>query len=391
MIKYFLFVIIFVASLSPISAQLLPQGRLNTDSVFLQAKENLYGENYTKARALSYEVLSRYPDNYDFRTLIARSYLWEKNYKEAQLQLDTIFKAKPDYKEALYIQNDLYYWTNNCAECIGQAKTALGFYPQDSLFAARIKLCEQPTANNPNILMSDKKNKVSLYYVYDYYVDATYPSHHLLYTEYARNLDIGTIIGRLSYANANKTDGVQGELEGYIKLHKRGYAYLNVGYSEQRVFPHYRAGAEYFHSFSWATEASVGMRYLNFDSIHVVIYTASLGKYWGNWYANGRLFLSDKSTGSGLSSTGLLEVRRYFSRKENFCGLKVNYGYSPDDASRVVNTTSYLKSWGVRAEYNQLFWSNWIYNVAAMYQREEWQSGHYRNIYTIQAGISYLF
>lgn len=365
--------------------------RMNTDSMYLQAKENLLKGNYEKTRNLSYQVLHVYPDNYDFRTLVARSFLWEKNYNAAQLELDTILKAKPDYKDALYIQSDLFYWTNNCADCIKQAKEALIRYPEDSLFVSRVKLCDKSAIDNPNILMGDKKNKVSVYYVYDYYVNTTFPSHHLAYTEYARNLDIGTLIGRLSYANSYHINGVQGEVEGYIKLHKKGYSYLNAGYSEQKIFPHYRFGAEYFHSFSMAMEASLGMRYLNFDSIHVVVYTASIGKYLGNWYGNVRIYLSDKNTNSSVSYTGLIEVRKYFSIKENYCGLKLNYGYSPDDRNQVMNTSYYLKSLGVRAEYNRRFFTNWIFNIAAMYQNEEWETSSYRNIYTIQLGISYLF
>ena len=88
-------------------------------------------------------------------------------------------------------------------------------------------------------------------------------------------------------------------------------------------------------------------------------------------------------------------MRRYFSDPENYIGLRLGYGVSPDDNRNLVDldlkSRLTLNTRSVRLEYNHLFNRVWILNTGAIWGNEERQSGAFSGYYTFDISLSRLF
>lgn len=162
--------------------------------------------------------------------------------------------------------------------------------------------------------------------------------------------------------------------------------YVNYGFSQSYLFPKNRLGLEWYQNFPHAFEGSLGLRLLFFNSSPVDIYTATFGKYLGNYWMSLRAFVTPDSDGTSVS--GLLLVRRYFSDPEDYLGLRLGYGVSPDD--NFYQRLS-LKKRSFRFEYNHIFNHLWIVNTGAVIGQEMREPGEYLGYYTFDISIARLF
>jgi YaiO family outer membrane protein len=208
---------------------------------------------------------------------------------------------------------------------------------------------------------------------------------------YGRKTKLGTVIARLNLAERFGESGLQGEVDAYPRINENNYCYLNYGYSSSGVFPRNRAGLEWYHNFPKAFEGSVGMRLLDFRGSTVGIYTFTVGKYAGNYWISLRSFFTPGSDGTSVS--GLIQVRRYFADPENYFGLRLGYGVSPDDNRNLLDSNRQLtlKTRSVRLEYNHIFNHVWILNAGAVWGAEERIPKTFSGYYTIDISVSRLF
>ncbi|HEU0014890.1 MAG TPA: YaiO family outer membrane beta-barrel protein, partial [Longimicrobium sp.] len=125
----------------------------------------------------------------------------------------------------------------------------------------------------------------------------------------ARRGSGGALLGRLSYANRFREDAFQAEVEAYPRLARRAYAYAAAGVGTGGAFPLRRAAAEAFVGFGPGWEASAGFRAMDYGESAVEIYTASLGRYVGNWWGAGRVYVSPAL--QGHDRAGEAALRRY--------------------------------------------------------------------------------
>lgn len=153
---------------------------------------------------------------------------------------------------------------------------------------------------------------------------------HTVTAEAGRRGRGGTVIGRANWARRFGEEGVQVEMDAYPRISQRFYAYLNAGWSGADIFPEYRLGAELYANTGAGTEASLGVRRLEFAETGVTIYTGSAGIYRGNWYVSARPFVTPKDEGTSVS--GILLARRYFSTAESYATLIVGAGSAPTEA-----------------------------------------------------------
>ena len=118
------------------------------------------------------------------------------------------------------------------------------------------------------------------------------------------------------------------------------------------------------------------MRYLDFSSSGIDIYTATVGKYVGNYWISLRSYVTPDIEGTSVS--GALSARRYFSDSEDYIGLKLSYGVSPDDNRRPVESEKNLtlKTRSVRAEYNHIFKKIWIVSAGFNLGSEQLEPGN---------------
>lgn len=182
-------------------------------------------------------------------------------------------------------------------------------------------------------------------------------------------------------------------MDAYPKINNNNYGYLNYSFSQSTVFPKNRLGLEWYHNFLKSFEGSIGMRILYFDSKNVDIYTATLGKYVGNYWISIRSFVTPGTDRTSVS--GLLQIRSYFPDPENYLGLRLGYGVSPDDNRNLVDldlkNRLTLKTRSLRIEFNHIFKNVWIFNTGAVWGNEEHLTGTFSGYYTFDISISHLF
>jgi len=235
------------------------------------------------------------------------------------------------------------------------------------------------------------KDNVKIAYSIDYFGPDSSRNLQMTSFSYGRKTKIGTVIARVNLAKRWGDTGFQYELDAYPKISENNNGYLNYGYSSNTLFPQHRFGLEWYHSFPKAFEGSLGLRMLFFSSSDVNIYTAYLGKYAGNFWFSLRAFVTPDKDGTSVS--GLFLVRRYFSDPEDYLGLRLGSGFSPDDNQNIINSgqNPNLNTRSVRLEFNHLFKRLWIFNTGATWKSEELQAGSYSNYYTFDISLARLF
>jgi YaiO family outer membrane protein len=390
---------------------------------FEQAKEYAFNGERTKARAVCRAILARDFDS-DVATLMGRTYAWDGKYDSARVVLQQVLDHNAENNDALSAMADVAYWSDNYPEAVGYCDRILAKDPDNEtvqMQKARIlksadsneeaallleKLLENNPSNDEALRLLDKvrleliKNKLTVNYTYDYFSNTAYNKDpwQLLYLQYARKTALGTIIGRVNYANRFGKDALQLEADAYPKISENDYLYVNYGFSNFSIFPRQRVGLEWNRSFPHAFEGSLGGRILHFDgSKRVIIYTGSIGKYVGNYWFSLRPFVTPGDGGTSVSA--FLSARRYFSDPENYIGLRVGAGTSPDERRLLLfdqGQTARLKSLSAKADYNHIFNGRWIFNAAVGFANEEYwvpQDDQVRtgNNLSLQIGGAWLF
>ena len=137
---------------------------------------------------------------------------------------------------------------------------------------------------------------------------------------------LGSLIGRVNYADRYGDTGVQMEMDAYPRFSRSSYAYLNAGYAPSGFFPTWRFGAELYGTFAGGWEGSAGMRRLDFEDASATILTGSVGRYMGNYWISARPYV-DLDGGA----SGSLIARRYFADADHFVGASVGYGDTPSE------------------------------------------------------------
>jgi YaiO family outer membrane protein len=133
------------------------------------------------------------------------------------------------------------------------------------------------------------------------------------------------------------------------------------------------------------------MRYLDFSESGVDIYTATFGKYFGNYWLSLRSYVTPDPEGTSVS--GYLTGRRYFSDAENYIGLRIGFGVSPDDNRNPIVSEKVLtvKTRSVRAEFNHIFKQIWILNSGIVLGSEELEPRNFSGYYTFDISLLRLF
>ncbi len=110
-------------------------------------------------------------------------------------------------------------------------------------------------------------NKISISYDHSSFDKQFDQPWHLASFSYGRQTKLGSITGRLNYANRFGKNGVQGEIDAYPRISKIFYSHLNFGYSDNvGVFPNYRAGFSLYANLPRSFEAEACFGFSNLRS-----------------------------------------------------------------------------------------------------------------------------
>jgi len=329
------------------------------DSAFSQARELAYSGDYQTSRKVLDLLLLDDPGNYQYRLFKARTFVWDEKYENARNLIRNLIvedtNAYSPYE--LRVQNERFAKQN--ALCILYCDDGIKRFPDNNEFFYVSKVQAQTTNNDPRGAFETVEEALEKYPEnnelkqlktfllnqlivdgiavggsVDYFTRNIEP-WYLAFIQYGRQTKIGAIIGRVNYGSRvigpDRIPGVQGEVDIYPRLSRKSYGYVNVGYSPSEIFPSFRLGLEYFSMLGNSSfEGSLGIRYMDFITNQVVMYTGSLGYYWGNEYASFRPFIIvDQNNGIGANYNFL--YRKFYSGKGDFLQITAGFGAAPDE------------------------------------------------------------
>lgn len=383
--------------------QAAAQDQRSSDQLFEDARKAAFdNKNYPEAIRLSRQALAKSPDYSDIRVFLGRVYTWSDFPDSARTEFRYVINAHPDYEDAYVAITDLEYWNNRPDTALQYVEQGLQYHPrseelllrkarvllakkqlQDAAQAAAQLLAINPSNAAARALLSSirdqvRKNKIDLSYDYTYFDKRFDQPWHLVSVGYSRQTKLGTVTGRVNYGHKFGEDGVQGEVEAYPRISPTFYAYVNGGYSGSGIFPKYRGGFSLYANLPASFEGELGFRYLYFDE-SVWVYTASLGKYYKNFWFNLRTYLTP---GEGeLSRSFAFTTRYYTAGADDFITLGIGTGISPDDQRNNINYSinTSLISYKFNLGYQRTVGRQNIIGAMATWYYEEFREKTYGN------------
>lgn len=384
----------------------------NVDKAFKAARELAFEGNRKEARELAISILEISPDYHDVRILIARTHSWDGNYSMARPELEYVLDKNPKYKDAYSALLDVEIWDENYDTALKIAEKATKLHPTDiSLLLKRanvyskldrfdqsLSTLDQAETLNPgnpeirrmmkSIKVSRLKNTVSVSYNRDWF-DQIFNPWNTGYVQYSSPTRIGTIIGRLGFADRFGSSGFHPEVDFYPSIADGIYGYVNFGYSNSFLFPEFRTGAELFVRLPRSFEASAGFRFLDFSSGSVTILTGNLTKYWKDWMFTARPYVTPNSVGISRSINFI--TRRYLTDADNYLSLRGGVGFSPEERrfQDVSGDVFFVKSWFIGAEAEKTVRYNVIVFGALTFTRQEltFDPGNFNSSFSLNTGF----
>ena len=381
----------------------------DSDTLFLRAR-SLPKERREEARALCRKALEQSPDYDDIRIHLARLHAWDGQYEEARREIRKVLAKSPRDAEAREVAIDVEVWSDHPYEALRLCDEGIGLDARNPLWSyrkARVlkSLQDLPGAlgavqealrvdpgHQPSRLLRDdlkellQRSKVILTATYETYSE-TFDPWKTVALSLGHRFDLGSVILRANRAERFDTWGTQVEVDAYPHIADGTYAYLNIGRSSDSIFPSSSYGAELYHNFPAAIEASLGLRCLVFGD-SVMIYTGSIGKYYGNGLYSLRLYQTPSAVGASLSGT--LSARFYQEDADNYFTTSVGTGVSPDQptwSTEVLKLRSRNASLGLQKRLGR----GWFGSASATWERQEFLQDQYRIHWTFSMGIEWRF
>lgn len=345
------------------------QDSLSADGLLLLARKAAFDDNnYELAKFRLYKALKISPDYADIKVFIGRIHTWSKEYDSARYYFTSVLTKNPGYADAAVAFADLEYWNDDNKKALQIVEDALVLNPESQdLWVRKAKIlnalrryADAQTAidkaiklnkNNSEaralanrIKESSSKNAIGLSYDYVYFDKQFANPWHLASFDYTRNTGIGSITGRINYANRFTENGVQYEVEAYPRISKTFYSYVSAGYSDNvGVFPQWRGGFSLYANLPKSFEGELGFRYLKFSGDPTWIYTGYLGKYYKSWLFSVRGYLTPSTFTATASTSYNVSARYYYGSADDVIGFNAGYGISPDDRQNSIQLDNSIR------------------------------------------------
>lgn len=426
--KYLLFILIHSTAGLFLSAGLTAQTQyqqFTDDSLYFKALDMAESGKTENARIMAMALYNRSPHYHDAAVMVARMYAWEKKYDLARNFVSLVTEVKPSYYDALSLLADIETWSGNHKLAKETASYALSFYPEDEGFLVKKarafinqgmnreaeEILNQVLGINPDNKaakeMLENMTAPGFYHYRENHYVLTGYSGDYFNTPYKRRLHIGTVgyshytgIGPvtakvnfgntyISGAGLTRYPSLQYELESYPKLTPKIYLLLNYAWSPDIIFPGHRAAFEVFGALPSGFEASAGLRFMHWNKSYF-FYTGSAGKYYGDMWFSLRpyVFPVDNS----IIASWYFTSRKYFSTADDYIGVVIGFGLSPDDNLFDPAERDFLNATGAGLEYSAVITSHLMIRGGLRFEYEEYKaSSSYRTRWLFNTGIRYYF
>lgn len=387
----------------------------SADELFVKAKTAAFeNKDYTTSVALAKQALEISPNYTDISVFLGRIYTWNKDLESARAVFEELGRKNVQDEDYFIAYASLEYWNDQNAKTIEIIDKGLSYHPQseallllkakayysDKKYDEAHKAVKDLLAINPKnteaislavkINELNSKNAVSIIYNYSHFDKQFNDDWHIVGIGYKRVTPIGSVIIRGNYANKFAQDGTQLELEAYPRLSKTFYMYVGAAYSNDvGLFPKYRTGVSLNANLPHSFEAEIGYRQLYFSS-NIWMYTASVGKYYKNFWFNLRTYLTPDNKNISHSYTGT--VRYYTKSAQDYVAFQIGTGISPEENRNnlLENETFKLKTFKIGAEYNFAIKTN-AFSVGTMYYNQEYRPNEKGSQFDITVGYTKKF
>lgn len=395
--------------------QIHAQQNLSADELFAKARTAAFeNKDYTNSIVLAKQALEKAPDYTDISIFLGRVYTWNKDPESARTVFEALGKKNIQDEDYFIAYASLEYWNDQYSKAKEILDKGLSFHPQSEallLLKAKVNYADKDYIESEKAIKSilaidpknteanslavkvkefTSKNAISILYNYSHFDKQFDDDWHVVGISYKRATPIGSVIIRGNYANKFAQDGTQIELEAYPRLSKTFYLYVGGAYSNDvGLFPKYRTGVSLYANLPKSFEGEIGYRQLYFSN-SIWMYTASIGKYYKNFWFNIRTYITPDNKNISHSYTGT--VRYYTKSAQDYIGFQIGTGISPEENRNnlLENETFKLKTFKIGAEYNFTVQSN-IFSVGTMYYNQEYLPNTKGNQFDITLGYTRKF
>lgn len=392
------------------------QESLSSDELFANARNAAFEKkDYTTAIKLAKQALEKSPNYTDISVFLGRLYTWTDNVDAARQVFEELEQKNTQDEDFFVAYASLEYWNNNYEKAINIIDKGLNYHPKsETLLLLKAKIYN----SNNNFVETEKttsaileinpkntearalsirikeltsKNAVGITYNYSHFDKQFADDWHIVGLSYKRVTPIGSVILRGNYANKFGEDGTQLELEAYPRISKTFYLYVGAGYSgDVGIFPKYRTGVSLFANLPKSFEGEIGYRQLHFTN-NIWMYTASVGKYYKNFWFNLRTYITPDSKNISHSYTA---TTRYYTKGANdYLAFLIGTGISPEESinNLLGNETYKLKTFKVGGEYYFSVKKTNLFSVSATYYNQEYSPNQKGNQIDITLGYTKTF
>ncbi|GMN08854.1 hypothetical protein MTsPCn9_06900 [Croceitalea sp. MTPC9] len=398
------------------------------DNSYEDAHQLAYEGKHKQAREVLMKIAENSPEDDKAQYLLAKTYTWNGEYTTARKTYNKLISKDKNDKQfwVASIKNELY--AGNNATALGLANKAifynndtkeiqrlrriakerlenkeysvLGWYNTDQKIISKHKKSKQTKVESAKIENTSETENNALvgrfgvnnsYTVFSERYDPIFFSN----ISYRHQTKIGSIIPKVNFSNRNGINGLQYEIDMYPKFLKRFYAYLNYGYSNADIYPEQKVGGDVYVSLPGAFEFSAGGRYIVTRTRNVTAITNSIGHYRGNYYFSLRSFITPRPGNLTRVSANLL-TRKYLKDAENYMGISVGVGYSPElrqivaGDTLLAETLLFIESQRMSLEYQFTSKNSQnIYKARLGVRRQELAFDSNNFFWGITAGLNY--
>lgn len=394
---------------------LYSQETLTADELFSKARIVAFEEkDYTKSIALAKEALDKSPDYTDISIFLGRLYTWNDDVNSARALFEDLEKQMIADEDFFIAYGSLEFWNDNEQEALRIVEKGLQHHPKSEdlwLLKAKIHSSNNPTKAEEALLYVlelnpkntearamysrirelNSKNALSVLYNLTHFDKQFDEDWHIVGLSYKRVTKYGSVILRGNYAKKFGADGKQIELEAYPRISKTFYLYVGAGYSEDvGIFPKYRTGISLFANLPKSFEGELGYRQLYFSD-NIWMYTASVGKYYKNYWFNVRTYLTPDHKNISHSYTGT--VRYYTKGANDYFGIQVGSGISPEESTNnlLANENFKLKTFKAGCEYTFSVQKLNIFTLTFLYSNQEYRINQKGNQFDFSIGYTRNF
>lgn len=386
-------------------------GQQNTDSLFQAVRTLAEKENYSEALRALKPLRNKFPDNNDYALYEVRLYLWSGKADTCVRVLDGLSALTNWETETLYAQ--AYMQLGDYSQALEANRRAGKLVPESEKGANQLREADllsqldrdsealelldslEQLGDSPkqvaylrtNILQK-RKNKLTVGYLNTSFAQPGFAPLQFFHVEYKRSERRIAYVGRLNYAYAFQVSAIQGEVDLYPKVGKRGYVYLNAGLSDRNsIFPFVRLGAEPF--YEWPRfSASFGGRFFAFQNNNVGILTGHFSYNPNNWRFTYRPYFSLEQLAENLSH--VVQVRHILPNQENYLQVDLQYGTTPY-YYWVDNDLTRISAYRIGLSAQWRIGDNFFVLPAFMYELEEYFPGLQRNRFNTQLQLTKRF